>query len=82
MDRFHFRNPILLLTLAWALSAPIMKADPVVPPPAPLSIGKEDGSRLKGVYLNFNYIELSGAFALDDGVSTFEVPCSEMDPES
>ena len=82
MDRFRLRAPKLLLTLAWGLLAPVLMGEPVVPPPAPVSIGKKDGTRIKGVYLNFNYIELSAAFALDDGVSTFEVPCSEMDPES
>ena len=82
MDRVHLRVPILLLALAWALLAPVLKADPVVPPPAKVSMGKKDGTRIEGVYLNFNYIELSAAFALDDGVSTVVVLCGEMDPAS
>jgi hypothetical protein len=82
MDGFRLHGPKLLLTLAWALLAPVLKADPVVPPPAQVSIGKKDGTRIKGVYLNFNYAELSAAFALDDGVSTVVVPCSELDPAS
>lgn len=82
MDRFRLRGPKLLLALAWALLAPALKADPVVPPPAQVSIGKKDGTRIKGVYLNFNYIELSAAFALEDGVSTVTVPCAEMDAPS
>jgi hypothetical protein len=82
MDGFRLRGLKLLPALAWVLLAPVLKADPIVPPPAQVSIGKKDGTRIQGVYLNFNYTELSAAFALDDGVSTVVVPCSEMDPAS
>lgn len=82
MDGFRLRTATLLLTLGWVLLAPTSMADPVVPPPVQVSIGKKDGTRIKGVYLNFNYAELSAAFALDDGVSTVMVPCSELDPAS
>ena len=78
MGKFRLRAA----TLAWALLAPALMAELVVPPPAGLSIVKKDGTRIHAVYLNFNYTELSAAFALDDAVGTAVVPCSEMDPAS
>lgn len=81
MDRVPLRLPALLSVLA-LLSHGGLRADPVVPLPDKMKIGKKEGEALEGVYLNFNFAEFSAAFGMTDGVSTSTVPCEEMDAAS